>query len=167
MEEIWKDVDGFEGLYLISTYGRVKSLITDKILKPVISSNKYFQVFLRKDGKTYNFLIHRLMCMNFIPNPNSLPQVNHIDYNRSNNRLDNLEWCTSRYNNEYSGTFEKGTESTRKKVIQSTKSGEIINSFESSVAAGRETGLNSSSIRNCCLGLLKTYKGFIWRYVNE
>lgn len=100
MTEIIKEIKGFEGRYTISNLGIVRSLLTNKILNPVITKFGYKRINLRKanDTKTYSYFVHRLVAGNFIPNPNNLPEVNHIDCNRTNNRLDNLEW-TSKENN--------------------------------------------------------------------
>lgn len=107
-EEVWKDIKNYEGLYQISTYGRVKSfprkgaLRKEKVLKPYKDGkNYYFVVGLHKDGKKQYKLIHRLVADAFIPNPNNLPIVNHKDENKENNNVDNLEWCTYKYNSNY------------------------------------------------------------------
>lgn len=100
VEEIWKDILEFKGQYQVSNLGNVRSLIRNKILKPAkisnnrINSTGYYVVNLK--GKLY--YIHRLVAETFIPNPNKLPQVNHIDGNKLNNCIDNLEWCTNSEN---------------------------------------------------------------------
>lgn len=113
VKEVWKPIKGFEGLYEISNLGRVKSLpkYTDskgypqlrkeKFLKPGKTGKKrnYLAVVLN-NGKSYK--VHRLVAEAFIPNPNNLPLVNHKDENPANNRVDNLEWCTNKYNSQYS-----------------------------------------------------------------
>lgn len=116
MEEIWKDiiiekngvVYDYSGLYEVSNYGRVKNSRTGKILKPVINNKGYLFVGLHKDGKDKKFLVHRLVATMFIPNPDNLPAVNHISEVRSENTVDNLEWCTIAYNNTY-GTCQFST----------------------------------------------------------
>lgn len=105
MEELWVDIDGFEGLYQVSNLGNVKSLDryvasksnirqhkSERQLK--LNGGKYTQVILCKDGKTYGRLVHRLVATAFIPNPNNYPCINHKDENPKNNCVDNLEWCT-------------------------------------------------------------------------
>ena len=94
MEEEWKDVKGFEGLYQISNYGRIKSLRFNKVrlMKPFIKS--YYMVELCVNSVRKTFMVHRLVAEAFIPNPENKPQVNHIDGNKLNPRVDNLEWCT-------------------------------------------------------------------------
>lgn len=121
MQEIWKDVTGYEGLYQVSNFGNVKSC--DRVVLAGMNSNhtyqhikskllktgggKYKQVILCKDGKIKAFTVHRLVAQAFIPNPNNLPCINHKDENPSNNRADNLEWCTYKYNNEYNNRVDK------------------------------------------------------------
>ena len=119
--EIWKDIDGFNGLYQVSNLGNVKSLdrcvltrganhesqfIKGRMLK-LNGGRKYPQVILCKDGKTYGRLVHRLVATAFIPNPDNLPCINHKDENPKNNHVDNLEWCTYQYNNTYNNRIEK------------------------------------------------------------
>lgn len=111
-KEIWKDIKGYEGLYQVSNLGRIKSLqryrisksgtnqnVNEKILKQSCGkTNKYLNVTLAKNKKNKTFQIHRLAALNFIPNPNNYPQVNHKDGNKQNNCVDNLEWCTCKEN---------------------------------------------------------------------
>lgn len=106
-EEIWKPVNGYEGKYWISNLGRIKN--KTKILKPalkkeyIMSKGGYYQISL-SNGKKYDSstkLIHRLVAEAFIPNPDNLPQVNHIDHNPLNNCVENLEWCSAKYNSNH------------------------------------------------------------------
>lgn len=109
MQEIWKDVKEYEGLYQVSNYGRVKSISyfnhankksypRNKILKPLKNEKGYLRIDLAKNGKSKKVRIHRLVAQTFISNPNNYQEVNHIDGNKQNNRVDNLEWCTHSYN---------------------------------------------------------------------
>ena len=100
MEEIWKDIDGYEGRYIISNYGNIKSKKTNKNVY-FSNSKKYKRVLLSKDGKAKGYSVHRLVAQNFIPNPNNYPCVNHLDCDGRNNRVDNLEWCTYKENNNH------------------------------------------------------------------
>lgn len=103
MKEIWKPIKDYEGLYEISNYGRVKSFYKDKtkILKKGIR-NTYEIIQLSKNKKRKSFQIHRLVAEAFLDNPNNYEIVNHKDFNRINNRVDNLEWCNQKYNVNYS-----------------------------------------------------------------
>lgn len=104
--EIWKPVTGYEDRYLVSNKGRVFSLIYKKVLLPK-DEKGYKRVMLSKDCKMKGYLVHRLVASEFLPNPLNLPFVNHIDENKANNCVKNLEWCTAKYNSNY------GTRSAR------------------------------------------------------
>lgn len=99
--EVWKPVKGFEGLYDISSEGRVWSYYSNKILKPSVDIGGYLFFDFRKDGKRYNKKVHRLVAEAFIPNPYNKPQINHLDENPKNNNVSNLEWVTQKENNNY------------------------------------------------------------------
>ena len=99
--ENWKDVPGYEGLYQISNLGNVKSLYSNKILKPSIDKYGYTRFSATKDKIQKTLIIHRLVAKLFIPNPNNLPQVNHKDGNKKNNCKNNLEWCTDSDNKKH------------------------------------------------------------------
>lgn len=113
--EIWRPVIGYEGLYEVSSYGRVRGLdrfdgrnkITGKILSVNYEKNGYCSVALSKYGNMKRHKIHRLVAQAFIPNPDNLPQVNHKDENKENNRVENLEWCTAKYNINYGNRLVK------------------------------------------------------------
>lgn len=119
MTEVWKDIIGYEGRYMISNLGRVKSLsrevsngkgvrkIDEKIITPYTDELGYKKVSLKKDNKGKTSKVHRLVAIAFIPNPMNLPQVNHKDENPSNNNVDNLEWCDAKYNVNYGNHNKK------------------------------------------------------------
>jgi hypothetical protein len=113
MTEVIKDIKGFEGRYTISNLGIVRSLLTNQIMKPYITNKGYARVNLRyaKSRDYKSFLIHRLVAMNFLPNPHNFKEINHKDCNRLNNKLDNLEWCDRFYNIKYA--FLKGKASNK------------------------------------------------------
>lgn len=200
IKEEWKDIEGYEGLYQISNYGRVKSLKREcwngkawftkkeKILKCIIRKDGYARVCLCKDGKTKDVLVHRLVAIAFIPNPNNLPQVNHKDENKEKNHVSNLEWCDSSYNANYGTRVERATKNkpnmkgennpmygkigelapTSKKIVQLTLEGEFVKIWESIRQASLELGLNKSSIGKCCIGIrLKKTGGFKWMYYED
>ena len=102
MTEIWKNIEGYEGKYQVSNLGRVKSMIgQEKVLHPKKHRNGHLQIGLHKDKKRKTMYIHRLVAQAFIPKPDNLPCVNHKDENPNNNNVDNLEWCTQKYNCNY------------------------------------------------------------------
>lgn len=104
MAEIWKDIDGYDGRYAISTWGRVKSI--HGILKPYENHKGYLKIGLQKDGASHKHRVHRLVAQAFIPNPDNLPEVNHIDGNKQNNSVTNLEWVDGKTNREHGEKFE-------------------------------------------------------------
>ena len=104
MTEVIKEIKGFEGRYTISNYGIVRSLLTNKIMKPSITKFGYARVNLRyaNSRKFKSMFVHRLVAMNFLDNPNNYSEVNHIDCNRLNNHITNLEWCSREQNIKHS-----------------------------------------------------------------
>lgn len=173
IEEEWRDIAGYEGIYQVSNLGRIKSLGNDKsrkekILKPVNNSDGYPQVTLYKNRKREQVSVHRLVADTFIQNPDNLPQVNHKDENTKNNRVDNLEWCTPKYNSNYGTHNERIAKSLinrkgRSKPILCVETGVI---FQSAMEAERHTGANSHHITKCCRGKYgyKTSGGYHWKY---
>ena len=120
MEEVWKDIEGYEGMYQVSNLGRVKSLeryyvscrgltqlLHEKILKQYIKKTGYVHIVLCKNGVHKTYLLHRIVASAFLPNPDNLPQINHKDENQLNNTVSNLEWCTSSYNINYGNRTQK------------------------------------------------------------
>lgn len=173
--EIWKQIIGYEEFYEISNLGNVRSVertikqtnnnITyDRILRKQIIKqqycNGYSTVSLCKDGKPKRFGVHRLVAEAFIENPNNLPQVNHKDENRSNNCVDNLEWCDCQYNNSYGHR----TEAIKKRVGKYTKENILICVYDSITDAEKD-GYIGSNISNCCNGNRKFHKNFIWKFI--
>ncbi len=106
MQEEWKQIKGYEGLYEVSNLGRIRNA-AGHIMKPQDETGGYFAIGLTKNKKFSRHRIHRLVAEAFVPNPDSLPIVNHKDEDRKNNRADNLEWCTSQYNNSYGHARER------------------------------------------------------------
>ena len=164
-KEYWKPIVGYEGLYMVSNWGRVKSMNyrhsgKERILKPVTNSSGYLLVKLCKDGKVKTFTVHRLVAEHFIPNPNNYKEVNHKDENKTNNVVSNLEWCDRKYNQNY-GTR---TEKCSKKVYQYTLDGKFVKEWASTCECGRN-GYTQQAISACCNGKLKKYRGFIWKYL--
>lgn len=164
-QEIWKDVPGYEGLYQVSNCGRVKSFCrgTEYILNRNVENN-YVGVGLSKNGKIFHTHIHRLVAKAFIPIPKDLLdagydestlQINHKDENKSNNHVSNLEWCTPKYNTEYSQARE---------VSQFDMQGNWLSNWVSIAEAARNTNTQNSSIGSCCIGEQAYANNYIWRY---
>lgn len=169
----WKEIHGYEGLYLISDEGEVMSLPREKrnkrgkyktqqrILRPGKrgrGKQLYKFVVLSDENGTKHFSIHRLVAEAFIDNPNNLPEVNHKDENPFNNRVENLEWCSKQYNIEYS----KG-----KHISQYTLDGEKLAEYRSITVASKITGVQRTAINNNLTGWSETAGGYIWRYEME
>ena len=170
MKEIWKDIKGYEGLYKFSNLGNIKSLNGYGHKKEIILSpikNRYWNVILSKNGKKKNYLVHRLVAEAFIPNSNNYSQINHKDENSKNNRVDNLEWCNSKYNCNYGTRIEKIHKKQRKKINQYDKNGKLIKQWASRKDINKELKIPITTISGCCLGYLKTAHNYIWKYADE
>ena len=165
MDEIWHDIQGYEGLYQISNKGRVKSLKwgKERILKPGWNTGGYLKVYLCKNTEAQDRLVHRLVAEAFIPNLYNKPQVNHLDENKKNNCVDNLEWATAKENINF-GTHN---ERISRKILQYSKSGEFIREWQGAREIERVLGINNSNIIQCCKGRYKSAGGFIWKYKEE
>jgi hypothetical protein len=199
MEE-WKSVIGYEGYYEVSNLGNVRSVertvsnhtgvitLKPRLMKQSQNHKGYSIVYLSKDAKMKTISVHRLVALAFIPNPQNKPQVNHIDGNKTNNRVDNLEWVTNQENHDHAvliGLYpnqkelrnrckkEKKTQPGRqpRRVVQIDKvTGNIVAKYDSIAEAGRMIGCkNSSNIGGCCRKAYgrKTICGYIWKYQEE
>ena len=167
MQEIWKDVVGYEGTYQVSNKGRVKNILSkkEKLLSTYANNRGYIGVHLYKNSKCKNFLVHRLVAQAFVENPLGLPQVNHKDEDKNNNCSENLEWCTNLYNRHYGTGIERMRKKKGKAIQQFTLNGELVAEYPSIMDAERTLGFGHSSICACCKGKKKQYNGFIWKYV--
>lgn len=186
MEEVWRDIDGYNGEYQVSNLGRVMSCNPYAHKEPKLMSiqrhnHGYRTVGLSRNGATRQTLVHRLVATAFIPNPDGYGFVNHKDENKANNRVDNLEWCTKAYNSNYSlnlhperkreygkffGThrYKGKPERHREKVLQYSLDGNLLNEFADVVDAHAKTGIKNSAIIACCKGKQKTAFGYKWRF---
>ena len=158
--EVWKDIEGYEGLYQVSSWGRVKNSRSGTVLKGGETRNGYLQVDLSKYGKRKLYYVHRLVVQSFIPNPEDKPEVNHIDENNQNNRVENLEWCTRTENLNY-GTRTLRMSKTQSIPIICIETG--IEYYGISECA-REMGLHQQHITSVLKGRRKTTGGFTFKY---
>ena len=176
--EEWRDVKGYEGLYQVSSMGRVKSLerklphwrggertVKECILKPGMDKGGYLRVVLCAGGKTRMFLVHRLVCEAFHENPDNKPQVNHINEIKTDNRACNLEWCTRKQNINHGSRTERVAKARSKPVGQYTLDGDLVKIWQSTNEVQRQTGFGCGNICNVANGKRKTAHGFIWKYV--
>ena len=171
MEEIWKPI-GYEG-YEVSNLGRVKSYkydkINGKIMNPYKNTKGYLQIDLQLDGRKrenrVHLAVHRLVAIAFIPNPDNLPQVNHKDEDKTNNCVDNLEWCTNDYNAHYGTHIERVAEKIRMPIYSVDKQGNIEHfpgvREADRIVSGKEYGI-SAPISMCLNGKRKTAYGRQW-----
>ena len=170
MEE-WRNIEGYEGLYQISNYGRVRSLKfgKERILKPGKSENGYLIIAIFKNGKGKMYLVHRLVAQAFINNTDNLPIINHKDECKTNNNVENLEWCDYIYNNNYGTTKQRIADKLingkrSKKVFQFTLDGEFVAEYSSTMEVQRQTGYSQGHISQCCNGKRQTAYGYKWTY---
>lgn len=181
--EEWKDIKDFEGLYQVSNYGRIKSLMKISktngriyptiILKCHVNTKKYLDVDLCKNGKSKRYRIHRLVANSFLHNENDYPQVNHIDGNKSNNTLSNLEWCDNSMNqkhaflNNLNHRGKYGYSPKSKRVYQYDSEHNFIREWDSIIRISHTLGYSDSFISQCCKRKYKRAYGYVWRYKEE
>ena len=149
-----KDIVGYEGLYAVTSCGKVWSYKNEKFLEPDISNSGYLRVDLWKNGKMKHFAVHRLVAEAYIPNPDNLPQVDHIDENKTHNYVNNLQWITHKDNCR---------KSNNKPILQYTLDGEFVREWECAADVGKKV---NDAICKCLKGKHKTAYGYKWVYKN-
>lgn len=192
MKEEWRDIgcckgyEEFAGLYEVSNLGRMRSkdrVIAYKdgrkirhkgrLLKQSLDRYGYLYVTLSINQKIKAIKVHRLVALAFIHNPNNYPVVNHKDEDKTNNMVDNLEWCTIRYNNYYGSRSSRAGRSISKAksrpVNQYDKQGNLLHTYSSLTEAGKQFSAKTSfsNIGKCLTGINKTSYGYVWKYVKE
>ncbi len=160
--ETFVKIEGFEN-YEVSNLGKVRNIKSGIVLKPWVTKDGYLRHCLYKHNKQKKLLLHRIIATAFIDNPEGKPQINHIDENKLNNDLSNLEWCTERENAIHGTRIKRVVEKLSIKVIQLDLNDNVINEFESMRQAERETGIDATSISACCSGKRKSAGRFKWR----
>ena len=164
MKEIWKDIKGYEGLYQVSSFGRVKRVTTGRILKGSNDSIGYLLVILYKNNIGSTKKIHRLVAEAFIPNPDNKPQVNHIDEDKTNNIVSNLEWMTAKENSNHGTRNGRVSRSKSIPIIAiNIKTGESQEFYGTNECA-RQLGLSPSNISAVLKGRQKQTGGFTFKY---
>lgn len=180
MNEVWRDVAGYEELYKVSNLEHVSSLdridsneryLKGKKLKPRKNGRGYLYVNLCRNGKEKATIIHRLVGKTFIPNPYSYPEINHKNEIKTDNRVKNLEWCSRKYNNNYGHHNEKVAKALTngpcsKPVLQLTLDGSLVKRWPSTMECGR-CDFTQQSVVDCCNGKRHTHKGYRWQYAKK
>lgn len=162
----WREVKEYSN-YEVNQLGEIRHKKRQKILKPRDNNGGYQYVNFKINGKNTNFAVHRIVANAFIPNPNGYTEVNHKDYNKKNNCVDNLEWVSSSQNKQHSYLKQENKKTRGKAVNQYTKEGIFLKTFDSVSDAAKELGCCVAAISNCCLGRTKTSQGFRWSFVES
>ena len=177
MVEIWRPIQGYEGLYEVSNLGNVKSLSRNALLSKHRNNRGYLSVSLYKENVGKHYLVHRLVAQAFINNPFNLPYVNHKDENPINNVVSNLEWCSQSYNVNYGSAQErlssKKISKKRGLKIAQYRANILVKTYDSASQIQRELGYNTTPILNCCrrgyyrggkwVSVSQSY-GFVWKF---
>ena len=178
-EEVWRDIEGFDGLYQVSNQGRVKSLerkvpkgdgertVKERILKPGVRSKGYLFVVLCAGGKSRMFSVHRLVCQAFHDNPENKLDVNHINENKTDNRACNLEWSTRKENCNHGTRNVRMAIAKSRPIAQYTLNGKLLKVWPSAKEVGSQTGFSRGNICKAANGKFKQAYGFIWKYVER
>lgn len=180
--EEWKPIKGFEGLYEVSNMGRVLSLerisihgnkvgglsnipVHKRIIYHNMTKRGYLIISLNKDGKQHYYSLHRIVALHFCDGYRQGLVVNHKDENPTNNRADNLEWCTQKYNQHYGTGIERQAKAQWKGVAQYDSNGKLIATYKSGKEASEKTGFTRACISDWCRKTHQCKKGFIWEFI--
>ena len=178
MKEIWKDIPNYEGLYQASNLGRIRNARTNLIRKNVKSFGLYYTIILNVNGKQHLHLVHRLIAQTFIPNPDNKKEINHIDGNKHNNKIDNLEWVTRKENaihsiknglqtkEQLAKAVKSMIRSTQKPILQ-IKNGKVVAKYKSVREASRTIHCSPAGLSRCLNGKTNTVHGYQWRFEKE
>ena len=173
-KEVWRDIEGYEGLYQVSNMGRVKSLgrkdrfgrvIKERILEPAVTHNGYLRVGLHVDGKRKMLRVHRLVCEAFHENPDNKSEVNHVNEDKTDNRACNLEWSTRTENCNHGSRNERVAKALSKPIGQFSLDGKLIKVWQSACEARRQTGFDQGYVGAVARGKFKQAYGYIWKYI--
>lgn len=183
MDEIWKDVDGYEGIYQVSNMGRVRSLdrvfetphprnpayIQRRRKKGIILSQRkcksgYLIVDLKCEGIREARMVHRIVAKAFLPNTNNYECVNHKDENKLNNNASNLEWCTPKYNANYGTAAKRMGKAHWKAILKLNRNGDVLCAYDSILEASKDTSITSQRIVGVLKGNRPTAGGYKWKY---
>lgn len=163
---MWKKIKDHHN-YSVNDYGEIRNDRTGRMLKPHLTYNGYLRVTL--DGAKLR--VHRIVAEAFISNDKNFPQINHKDGDKTNNQVDNLEWCTAKQNTKHA--YENGLRTisytnikTPKPIVQMTLDGTIIGRYDSIMQASRRYGYNDSNLSKACKGVQQTAYGYKWQYAN-
>lgn len=173
MEEIWKDIPNYEKYYKISNYGVIVSIprngtiMQEKVLKQYKDKYGYLKVILQKNGIKKNKYIHQLVAQTFLDNPNNCLYVNHKDENKSNNNVENLEWCTQKFNMNYGTRNNRISKNERIKINQYDLNNNFIKTWNGFVEIKETLNIDISGIIRCCRNQYKTSNGYMWRYAEK
>lgn len=177
--EIWKPIKEYEGLYEVSSFGNIKSLVKshynghhfvvygERTLKKSKDKDGYLRVCLCKNNKKSSCIVHRLVAEAFIPNTYNLPHINHKDEIKTNNCVENLEWCDNKYNDNYGDRNNKISNAVSKSVLQFDLNGNLIKKWKGARQVQKELGFFSSNISKACKGELITAYGYKWEFEKE
>lgn len=163
-KEEWRQVVEHQN-YEVNQFGEVRHKQRQHILKPRSNNGGYLYVNFKVNGKNTNFAVHRIVANAFIPNPNGYTEVNHKDYDKTNNCVENLEWVSSSQNKSHAFLKKENKDSRGKAVNQFDRNGNFLATYASVSEAAEKIGCSVAAISNCCLGRSKTSQGYRWSFV--